>query len=204
MHIVDGYFKAPLDLYNNWKSNSLEKNILDIFFVLTYLTIAIPGVVYLLGRCKPKEPKPIDHYLAKHILKHNLPFEEEKRKAEKGCPECQMQMGLYYFVGQNVRRDDEEGIRWFEKAAERGYLRAIVKVLSTYSDRYPESMQRDLYWTQKAADLNEPYRQFRLGMYYEEGKHGLEKNLEQAKFWYKKSAALGEKEAIKKLEELQA
>ncbi len=202
MHLVDSYFKAPLDLYNNWKSNSVEKNILDIFFILSYLTVAIPGIVYLIGRCKPREPKPIDHYLAKHILKHNLPFEEIERKAEKGCPQCQMKMGLDYFVGQNVRRDDLEGKKWFEKAAERGYLPAIQKVLCAASDRYHLDEERWLYWIKKAAHLNDPFRQFQLGQYYEQGRYGLEKDMKQARYWYEKAAALGEKDAIKRLEEL--
>lgn len=201
--MIDLYFNAYLDLNQNWKKNSCRKNLIDLMFFLTYFTIAIPLIVYLAGRVSEKKPSTLDEYLARHILHQNKSYKQIRAEAERGCPQCQYHVGLDYFVGMQMARNDVEGIKWLEKAGESGYLPAIRKILSTYSDRCPIEMQKPLYWASKGAHLNDAFCQRWLASLYERGLDHLSIDKDMAKTWYKKAADQGDQKAIEKLKDLE-
>jgi TPR repeat protein len=54
---------------------------------------------------------------------------------------------------------------------------------------------------QKAANLENHYAQYNLALMYEIGE-GVEENIKQAIYWYKKSAKQGNENALIKVEQL--
>ena len=54
---------------------------------------------------------------------------------------------------------------------------------------------------QKAANLGVDFAQYKLALMYENG-NGIEKDMNQAIYWYKKSAEQGDEDAQNKLKEL--
>lgn len=61
--------------------------------------------------------------------------------------------------------------------------------------------QEAVKWFRKAADLGNDDAMWNLGRCYEKGE-GVEKNIDQAVYWYKKGAAKNDyycKEALKRL-----
>ena len=52
--------------------------------------------------------------------------------ADKGVPEAQTALGKMYLGGMGVSGNNEEGLKWFRKAAERGmHRRSTCLVLRT-------------------------------------------------------------------------
>lgn len=51
---------------------------------------------------------------------------ELKNKAEQGNAEAQYSLGVCYRCGDGVEKNLEEAIKWYRKAAEQGYAKAII------------------------------------------------------------------------------
>ncbi len=51
-------------------------------------------------------------------------FKELLKKAEAGDAEAQAEVGIRYFDGQGVIKDEVEAVKWFRKAADQGDARA--------------------------------------------------------------------------------
>jgi TPR repeat protein len=71
------------------------------------------------------------------------------RDAEAGNPDAQVVLGSYYMDGLNgFRKDPQQGIRWWEKAAEQGDHLALYNLAECY--RTGDSVKQDEY---QALDL---------------------------------------------------
>ena len=94
--------------------------------------------------------------------------------------------------GQGVRQDSAEAVRWYRKAAERGYIVAQNNLGVAYSEGqgvrqdYPEALR----WYRKAAEQGFAAAQHNLGEMYYEGK-GVHQNYTEALRWYLKAAEQG-------------
>jgi TPR repeat protein len=55
-----------------------------------------------------------------------------------------------------------------------------------------------MQWNKKAVEKGDAGAMYNVGVYYAEG-YGVEKNMDTAITWWKKAAALGNKDAIKAL-----
>ncbi len=53
-----------------------------------------------------------------------LGFEGIKQRAAQGDPNAQYDLGLHYAIGDQVKEDQTEAMRWFAMAAEQGHVRA--------------------------------------------------------------------------------
>ena len=59
-------------------------------------------------------------------------FKATKIKAEQGNALAQYVLGLMYYAGEGVPKDDVEAEKWFRKAAEQGYAKAQLLLSGMY------------------------------------------------------------------------
>ena len=52
------------------------------------------------------------------------PIEEVKAKAEAGDTDSEVELGLCYYKGEGVAKDQVEAVKWYRKAAEQNYAKA--------------------------------------------------------------------------------
>lgn len=55
-----------------------------------------------------------------------------RAKAETGDAEAETQLGFMYLVGQGVEKDKVESFKWYSKAAQQGYPKALYAVGAAY------------------------------------------------------------------------
>lgn len=119
-----------------------------------------------------------------------------KKAAEKGDADAQYDLGYCYAHGKGVNKDYKQAIYWSEKSAKQGKLLAQKALGDYYEGR---DNNKSLYWYRKAADRDDEYSQYKLGMYYYKNN-----DYNNARYWLEKSAeeeyAPAEK-ALKELEE---
>ena len=100
----------------------------------------------------------------------------------------------WYRLGEEAyeKGNYEEEVKWFRKAAERGYAEAQNDLGFCY--RYGEGTEKDdklgVYWYRMAAEAGHGEAQNNLGVCYKDG-IGVEKDEEQAVFWFCKAAKQG-------------
>lgn len=61
-------------------------------------------------------------------------FAETKKKAEAGDAEAQCVLGVMYYNGEGVLKDDEESVKWYRKAAEQGNATAQFNLGIAYEN----------------------------------------------------------------------
>ena len=67
------------------------------------------------------------HYIYGLVLRYHetlKDIKELKQEAEEGDADAQCFLGLHYYFGYKVERKEKEAIKWFQKAAEQGNLKA--------------------------------------------------------------------------------
>lgn len=91
--------------------------------------------------------------------------------ADHGDSRAQSLMGLIYFNGHGVQRNDLEAMRWYRRAAEQGDTDAQLRIGDMYfegravAQSYPEAGQ----WYRLAADRGNATAQYNLGILYAKG-----------------------------------
>ena len=60
-------------------------------------------------------------------------FEELVTSAEQGDASSQVYLASCYMVGENVKQDKSEAVKWYRKAAEQGYAPAQCALASCYT-----------------------------------------------------------------------
>ncbi|MBO5578845.1 MAG: SEL1-like repeat protein [Prevotella sp.] len=110
------------------------------------------------------------------------PDEKLVRKATSGNVKAQRELGSYY----DVKGDSANFVHWYMMAATQNDEKAI-RELGMFFDRRKDYRNAAVWWknliTKKKGDL---WASARLGDYYRKGK-GVERNMEEALFWYKAS-----------------
>ena len=113
-------------------------------------------------------------------------FEWYKMAIDAGCADAgaQFALGSCYKCGCGVRRNEQEALRLFIEAADKGHVEAQLDagMLLDAQFRYAEA----LTWFAEAAAHGDPYAQGQLAVCYKNGK-GVEKNQERAEFWDEQS-----------------
>ena len=97
--------------------------------------------------------------------------------------------GHYYFD----RKEFSEAIKWYQKAAERGYAIAQNELGYCYVCGYGVSQDYDeaVKWYRKAADQGHAGAQSNLGLCYKNG-YGVNQSYSEAAKWYRKAAEQGD------------
>ncbi len=126
------------------------------------------------------------------------------KRAEAGDVDAQYNAGLrYYWGNRGVEEDKDQAAKWFQKASDQGYVRAQTMVgrMTVLGWGFPRDVERGLQLMQGSAENGDGGACWILGTYYEQGKRGVEMNLEKAEFWYQKGADLGHAKSKKELGE---
>jgi TPR repeat protein len=102
---------------------------------------------------------------------------------------------LAYRDGKGLDANSEEAARWFQAAAEKGHLRAQLKLAEMYEKGLgvePDGREA-ARWYELAANQGEPIAQLALGDIYSRGR-GLPPDRIRAYVWY--SAALASEDNL--------
>ena len=99
------------------------------------------------------------------------PIEVLRKAAEQGDAEAQFNLGVCYYTGKGMERDESEAVKWFRKAAEQGYANAQYNLGSCYRTGIgTEPDQREaVKWYRKAAEQGNAVAQCSLGTGYFSG-----------------------------------
>ena len=110
-------------------------------------------------------------------------------------------LGLSYFIGEYVEKDNKEASKWFHKAAEQGHVSSQSVLGSMYlrggmglKEDFPSAFK----WLRKAAAQGFAPAQNELGGAYHRGL-GVEQDFEEAAKWFLKAAKQGNSEAQTRL-----
>ncbi|WP_299374791.1 tetratricopeptide repeat protein [uncultured Kiloniella sp.] len=124
--------------------------------------------------------------------------------AESGYAPAQVQyasnLAVYSFEDEEV----QQVYHWYKRAADQGLNRAVAEVISAHvhGKGVPKSHKKAEELTIHYAEQGSEYAQFQLGYWYEHG-FLVEKDLDQARKWYQKSADQDYWLAIEAMERLQ-
>ena len=124
--------------------------------------------------------------------------------AEKGDAQAQLNLGLMYYKGDGVAKDDKEAAAWFRRAADQGHAGAQNNLGVMY--REGKGVVKDdkeaVAWFRRAADQDIAQAQFNLGLMYYNG-DGVAKDDKEAAAWYRRAADQGHAGARAALQKLQ-
>jgi TPR repeat protein len=136
------------------------------------------------------------------------PQQELKRfekAAATGDTSAMNSLGLAYYEGREVVRDETLARQWFEKAAAAGNTSAMNNLGLIYE--HPDSVsarpeyEKARFWFEKAAAAGDAAGMFHLGVMYEESE-GVVRNDQTARQLYQKAAAAGNTDAQERLRRL--
>lgn len=113
-------------------------------------------------------------------------------KVDAGNVEIAFKIGVMYNKGLGVAKNFDEALKWYRKAAERGYAPAQRNLAIMYDtgSGCAENDAEALKWYRKAAEQGDAEAQSNLGAMYHMGL-GCEKNYHEAAKWYRKAAEQG-------------
>lgn len=110
--------------------------------------------------------------------------------AEQGAARAQTLMGLIYYNGRGVPRDDPEATRWFRRAADQGDATAQFYLGVVYFEGrgVPQNYFEGARWYRRAAEQGNAQAQYNLGIMYMNGE-GVPQSLVNAHVWFNLAAA---------------
>ena len=119
-------------------------------------------------------------------------FKDAKEWAEKGEAEGQCSLGICYFKGEGVAKDDVQAAAWWRKAALQGNARAQTLLGHAYffGEGVPQDQGQAVSWYRQAAEQGLAEAQYNLGSHYADGK-GVAKDFVQAVKWYRQASEQG-------------
>lgn len=106
-------------------------------------------------------------------------------------------MAENYMLGIGVPRDEATAIKWYKKAAQMGHTPSMFKLATIFADR---NEAESIYWLNEAAK-REPRRIRQMARAFEKGE-GVAPSMPKAMGLYKRAAAMGDEQAIKRIEQL--
>ena len=110
--------------------------------------------------------------------------------ADRGEARGQSILGLLYYRGRGVPRDDREAVQWFRRAADQGDVSArfYLGVIYSEGEGVPQDYTEAAKWFRLAADQGDPQAQYNLGLAYTQGQ-GVPQNNVNAHMWFNLAAA---------------
>jgi len=164
-------------------------------------------IAFVLGYCYfyGRAGLPQDRQMAAKYLKHSNireaqsllalcengegPLPPPREPVTSDSSEALYHRGLRYYEGNGIVKDVIEAVKWFRKAAERGYAPAQYQLGLCYE--YGEGVVKDpveaVKWYRKAAEQGYIKAQCTLGYAYYFG-DGIPQNRVEAVKWYRKAA----------------
>ena len=119
-----------------------------------------------------------------------------KAVAENGNVEAQLLLASLYLEGyEDIQKDYQQGIEWFEMAAKSGNPEIQMNLGEIYHFAYYGDKQLDkaFHWYKKSAENNFSEAMDYVGIFYSGGIGGAEKSCAKAIYWYEKAYKTGYK-----------
>ena len=133
-----------------------------------------------------------DFYIQENKLKKAKPLLIKAAKKEYGYAQYLLAMNFFDFYSEN----NKEALFWLEKAANNDEPEALFQLGVYYSEG--NDLAKSIKYYQRAAELNHADAALELSYIYDEGAI-VEQDDDKALFFLKKSAELGNQEAIEEL-----
>jgi uncharacterized protein len=110
--------------------------------------------------------------------------------AKQGHTESEYYTGLYYQMGKGVKKDLDQAVDWYKKAALKHeknalYHLAMILIKSEHHDQH-----QTFVLLEEAAKQDHPNAQYNLAVMYQKG-DGTEIDMEKSIYWYQKAANAG-------------
>jgi TPR repeat protein len=153
---------------------------------------------------KPAKKDPAEHFkLAEQKASqkdYNEAFVEYQLAAEQGHAEAQCKLGVCYFRGQGVTKDEAAAVKWYQKAADQNFPLANYFLGASYfhGKGVATDLAKGVELQRKAAEQGIVPAQYYLGTYYLNGV-GVPKDLQEALKWFQKAAEQGDLDAKKQV-----
>ena len=122
-------------------------------------------------------------------------FAQMLQSAQSGNYLDQYYMGGTYLEGLGAKQSKEEARKWFVLSANQGYWVAEVALGDLYTHNVPPNYAEALKWYSKAADLGSSIAQNDIGVLYDVGGYGVERDYHMAVNWYQKAVSSGSRQA---------
>lgn len=128
-----------------------------------------------------------------------------QRAAAKGFVQAQYRLATLYERGLGVKADPARAKSWYQRAAEQGNVKSMhnLAVLAAGRSGGNPDYTSAATWFTQAANHGLADSQFNLGVLTESGL-GVEKDRVQAAMWFILSAQAGDKEAIRRRDQMKA
>ena len=128
-----------------------------------------------------------------------------ERSAKAGLAPAQFRLGSLYEKGQGVKKSLDTAQRLYSAAAQKGNAKAMHNLAVLYAEGAQGKPDYKIaaQWFRKAAERGIADSQYNLGILYARG-IGVEQNLPEAYKWFSLASAQGDKEAIKKRDDVGA
>ena len=110
-------------------------------------------------------------------------FCERLERAQNGDTESMMWVALQHAEQKTiVKQDRKKAAAWYERAANGGNSKAMIRLAhwSAVGMGFPKDEKRAISWYVKAAKAQDGNAMYSLGVFYAQGKMGLEKSNEKA------------------------
>lgn len=143
----------------------------------------------------PKKPEEAKYY---QIM--NARLQKTVKKALRGEPTSQCELGDFYAEPDTSHTDYPEALKYYQEAAQSGHYRAFFEMCKLYDapDKIPDSKEKSLDIYTKMATQGFPSAQYILGMKYWLG-DGVENNVDTALEWLRSAAEQNHEDAIREL-----
>lgn len=130
---------------------------------------------------------------------------EQLHKAEQGDASAQATLAFMYAKGIGTDKNEEEAVKWYQKAAEQGHLNSQFNLGVIYAKGrgVEQDYTRAFMWYQKAAEQGDVTAQATLAMMFMKG-IGTDRNYEAAFEWYQSAAEKGHLNSMFHLGEMYA
>ena len=135
-----------------------------------------------------------DLYIQENKLKKAKPLLIKAAKKEYGYAQYLLAMNFFDLYSEN----NKEALFWLEKAANNDEPEALYQLGVYYSEGAEADLAKSIKYYQRAAELNHADAALELSYIYDEGAI-VEQDDDKALFFLKKSAELGNQEAIEEL-----
>jgi uncharacterized protein len=115
--------------------------------------------------------------------------------AKKGDKYAQNGMGMLYYYGHGVKRDNIKAIKWFELSADQGLLKPMYHLGEIYESGgfgIEIDYKKAFKWYLLAAENGFAEAQTTLGIWYEASQGGLKLDYKKAVEWYLLAAKNGD------------
>lgn len=146
------------------------KRLLIFLCVIIVVSVGVTGVYSYLYSGDPEDPKRM------------------QGRAILGEAESQFKLAQKYAIGDGVKENNAEAVKWYLKAAEKGHPKAALNMSRLYFTG--EGLEQDdvkgAQWMLRAATAGDSYAAALMGMLYLGG-IGVERDPQQALHWLNRS-----------------